>query len=770
MSRHPPMMAQATVDVEVSPPDPPDPPIITREDLPPLSNGNKSSTNRNANKTTFTDDKNTKDSFPTLSSNKTHRSSNQMNTFHRRPFTRYLEIDFGDINRRDVNPFKIQNEIQEITGEKVKELTGMNKSKLTLQTKSAEQTAKCLNISSLAGKTCKINLHPKFNTCKGLIFLRQFETDDTEEFKINLQEYYDIENVEKATFIKTKPGVTPYILTFNQENTPYTLYIPGEISDTVINPFIPRPMMCKGCLEYGHTQKRCKKSVLRCKKCSDTGHEERDCTAQASKCYHCAEDHVAGARDCVKQIQEQKILDTVETEKVTFQRARQILTEKPVTRLATANLPVFPTLFDVTLPRGTKRKINPWLVEKCIQQHTGKMPRKCRGKSNSEDTFVVEVGSENEARLMSTFTKIGTYDVVVTVNNTFKLQKGIIYIQGYNLSDFDSYREGLMKQHNISQVEQATWIKTKNIFTNALILSFQHEMPNYIDIPGESTRTLVNEYKRIPNLCKTCLEYGHPQRVCRGDQRCHNCTSTEHSFPPCELDSKCLHCPMPHKTGDKSCQQYKIEEEILAIQAKHRVSRNQAIVIFDRNTPNIRSMNFAAALATTTSNPTKTTTTKSSTSAAVPPTVPAVPSTSTAVPPTATNMPSTSTAVPSTSTTVPPTSNQSTQNMPTRPKPQPPKPPRNDDTSTNKFNLLTDENENSEVNQDLDDHHKQMNKHRSSSHSRASKTNKTDTIKESKRRRSPTKSSPSHSRSRSKSRNRDNKKIRSDKNSKRNNK
>ena len=76
---------------------------------------------------------------------------------------------------------------------------------------------------------------------------------------------------------------------------------------------------------------------------------------------------MAGARDCVKQIQEQKILETVETEKVTFQRARQILTEKPVTRLATANLTVFPTLFDVTLPRGTKRKINPWLV-------TGKMP------------------------------------------------------------------------------------------------------------------------------------------------------------------------------------------------------------------------------------------------------------------------------------------------------------------------------------------------------------------------------------------------------------
>ena len=109
MLGHPPIMAQATVGMEASPPDPPDPPIITREDLPPLSNANKFSTNQNTNQTTCPDNKNTKDSFPTLSSNKTYRSGNQMNTFHRRPFTRFLEIDFGDIDRRDVNPFKMKS-------------------------------------------------------------------------------------------------------------------------------------------------------------------------------------------------------------------------------------------------------------------------------------------------------------------------------------------------------------------------------------------------------------------------------------------------------------------------------------------------------------------------------------------------------------------------------------------------------------------------------------------------------------------------------------
>ena len=72
MLGHPPIMAQATVGVEALPPDPPDPPISTREDFPPLSNTSKSITNSNDNMKTFTNDN----------------------------YTRYLEVDFGKTDRR----------------------------------------------------------------------------------------------------------------------------------------------------------------------------------------------------------------------------------------------------------------------------------------------------------------------------------------------------------------------------------------------------------------------------------------------------------------------------------------------------------------------------------------------------------------------------------------------------------------------------------------------------------------------------------------------
>lgn len=105
-------------------------------------------------------------------------------------------------------------------------------------------------------------------------------------------------------------------------------------------------------------------------------------------------------------------------------------------------------------------------------------------------------------------------------------------------------------------------------------------------------------------MCKNCLEYGHPKRVCQAVPICLNCTSPEHDEPSCNNEKKCLHCIFPHRTGDKNCQQYKMEAEILVIQARSRVSRTQAKIIFERERPNIQNMNYAAAVATTSAGPT----------------------------------------------------------------------------------------------------------------------------------------------------------------------
>ena len=52
---------------------------------------------------------------------------------------------------------------------------------------------------------------------------------------------------------------------------------------------------------------------------------------------------------------------------------------------------------------------------------------------------------------------------------------------------------------------------------------------------------------------------------------------------------------MNHEAGNRACKEYKYEEELLAIQYRSRVSRAQASLIFNRENPQFRTMNYAKA-------------------------------------------------------------------------------------------------------------------------------------------------------------------------------
>ena len=543
----------------------------------------------------------TPNQFPNLpTAANLYEPSNQLNSVKTNHFTRYLQIDFEAIDRKSVNPYIIQNEIKAKTGYGPAELTGGGKSRYTLKTVNAEQSEKCQKITMLANQKCSIKPHPKFNSSQGLIFTRDYNYR-AEDIQTELKDQYGVSEVKEATFIKGRSGTTAFIVTFDREETPYSISIPGERSDCTVSPFLSRPMMCKKCLAYGHTQKRCKKEEPRCKSCSEEGHEMKNCQSQTVKCFHCKEDHQAGSKNCSTQMKEQQILKTVENEKVTFQRARQINEAKPIIRTVTAKTPMFVNKLDITWPKGTKRNTNPWQTARCIEKQLGgKTPRSIRTKKFDDDTITVEVSSPAEAAKLNALTRVGEFEVEVKASDAQNLPRGIIFIEGYDMGEAEEYENELKKQHKLINVEQAHWIKSRN---PALLLTFSRELPDYLDIPGEAKRTVVLEYKRQPNLCRKCLNYGHSKKHCRDQERCENCTSTDHPSSQCHRNQKCLHCPTNgnHKTGSKNCQRYKMEEEIVAIQERSSIARAQAIIVYNQDHPESSGMNYAAAAATSSS-------------------------------------------------------------------------------------------------------------------------------------------------------------------------
>ena len=242
------------------------------------------------------------------------------------PFNKYFIIKFSEQSKRQINPYAVINKIEEVTGNTPKSVTGNNRLSFTAVVRNADQSAKINNVTEVGGFSCEVQVHSKFCHSKGIIYIKGFEITDIEDFKSYLQENYPISDISPATFIKTRdPQTQAFLITFNQEQPPYSLYIPGERQDTLVYQYRNKPLICHKCQQYGHSQKWCKAAESVCRRCSNPGHTIAECVAEQPLCIHCKEAHMTGSRECERQIKEEMLIKIQDSEKVGLMRARQIL-------------------------------------------------------------------------------------------------------------------------------------------------------------------------------------------------------------------------------------------------------------------------------------------------------------------------------------------------------------------------------------------------------------------------------------------------------------
>ena len=134
---------------------------------------------------------------------------------------------------------------------------------------------------------CAVRLHPRFNYSRGIIYIHEFDVDNTEEFKDYLQRRYSIIDMQSADFIKPRTSQTKtFIVTFDEERVPYNLYISGEWQDTKVYAMKNKPIMCYNCQAYGHTRKWCKNNMV-CRRCAAVGQDMEKCSAEYVRCHYC---------------------------------------------------------------------------------------------------------------------------------------------------------------------------------------------------------------------------------------------------------------------------------------------------------------------------------------------------------------------------------------------------------------------------------------------------------------------------------------------------
>lgn len=106
-----------------------------------------------------------------------------------------------------------------------------------------------------------------------------------------------------------------------------------------VRPYIPAPLRCRNCLEYGHHERACEVPEARCGYCGQSGHSTDTCTAEVPSCYACGMRHAISSPDCMVWRKEMSVNIVRLTQGVTSAKARRIVNGTQVPRPNTALLP-----------------------------------------------------------------------------------------------------------------------------------------------------------------------------------------------------------------------------------------------------------------------------------------------------------------------------------------------------------------------------------------------------------------------------------------------
>ena len=106
-----------------------------------------------------------------------------------------------------------------------------------------------------------------------------------------------------------------------------------------------------------------------------------------------------------------------------------------------------------------------------------------------------------------------------------------------------------------------------------IILTFEDEnIPSQVVFENEIIN--VRPYHQKPMQCFKCFKFGHTEKICICTKVCVNCSAAEHG--ECLEEPKCNNCSLAHKSIDKSCEQFKLEQSAINKASSEHISISYA--------------------------------------------------------------------------------------------------------------------------------------------------------------------------------------------------
>lgn len=209
-----------------------------------------------------------------------------------------------ELNLNKVNPFYIETALNQQAGPGT-DTKRLKDGTLLIKCKNEQQAKKLLSIQKLGSEyNVTVKEHGFLNETQGMIYCHDAKYLSEEEILNGLQaqkqkvtSVYKMKKMEKGILTPTPMC----ILTFKSTQLPESIKF-GFLRVNVER-YIPNPMKCKNCFEYGHSKKYCKNDRL-CLHCSLPFHEPTPCNVSKPKCVNCNDEHDNKSKKCEKYLRE----------------------------------------------------------------------------------------------------------------------------------------------------------------------------------------------------------------------------------------------------------------------------------------------------------------------------------------------------------------------------------------------------------------------------------------------------------------------------------
>ena len=241
-------------------------------------------------------------------------------------WTRFIVLEPRDILQplTKLSPFAVEKNILGRYGT-VKKVSKMRTGGLLIEAARATQARMILDTTSFMGIEVTASPHRSLNTSKGVIrdYGKDLYTMSEEEMVKELAD----QGVEKVSqFILKKEGreikTNTYFVTFSTSRPPDKLRIGYYFVE--VKPYIPNPLRCFQCQEFGHSRKYCKKQ-LRCWKCGSEGHDGNDCSSENKCCVNCKGEHYSSSKTCPVWIKEKEIQKVKAEKNIPYGEAKRLV-------------------------------------------------------------------------------------------------------------------------------------------------------------------------------------------------------------------------------------------------------------------------------------------------------------------------------------------------------------------------------------------------------------------------------------------------------------